>query len=69
MRLKYPEDRYDGYVILEFDGKPYVPRLTRCDEYMQEYRNIKKHCVAWRILLKRWYGKDFEPCAVSESGM
>jgi hypothetical protein len=59
--LRYPNDRTDGYVLLEVNGLHFVPRFTRCDTHAQPFQNYKEHWNAWQTLLKRRFGKQFEP--------
>jgi hypothetical protein len=68
MSLKYPYDRVDGYVQLSVDGLAFVPRFTREDKLRTPFLNFKRHWVAWRVLMKRMYGENYEPSTLSNFG-
>lgn len=53
--LKYPNDRYNGRVLLtDGNNQPYVPRFTR-DEPKEatEWLTFVRYWRAWRVLMKR----------------
>lgn len=64
MILQYPNDRHDGYTILSLNSMPYVARFVRADNERNEFQNLKKYFIARRILMKKYYGKFYEPCAL-----
>lgn len=63
--LKYPHDRYNGYVELSLNSKFYVPYFSREHKNISEFQNYKDHWRAWRELCRRRFGKQFEPCSIS----
>lgn len=63
--LKYPHDRHDGYVMLSMQGAVYVPRFTREDGERAPFLSYKRHWSAWRVLMTRFYGQDYEPCILN----
>lgn len=52
--LKYPNDRYNGYVLLsDGDGNLFVPDFSRAQEGETELSSAIKYCGAFLVLAHR----------------
>lgn len=63
--LRYPDDRFNGFVIQDIEGRYFVPKI----EVGGGFKEYRRYWRAWRELMRRQFGKEFDPAAIKNQNI